>query len=199
MAAPDRTPAVKDRGKATDAGSSKKAEFENKTRRAQADDANKKQLREHEKMINNMVVDDTPSEEPEFKGEPSEEVVLPPADSNNTSPPVGENPSVQVTDTNGETSSDNEMSDDGADDSPDDGREGGPLFTLDKLREAVGQEERGTVIAWKSGDGSRRVVISLFGPQNARRYRLQKAAEADGGWQEDKVPRFTQNSLRFGA
>jgi hypothetical protein len=77
--------------------------------------------------------------------------------------------------------------------------EEGPLFTLDDLREALGQQERGTVIAWKSGGGNRKVVISRYGPRNARRYRLQKAAQVGVPWQEDKVPKFTLNSLRFGA
>jgi hypothetical protein len=79
------------------------------------------------------------------------------------------------------------------------GREGGPLFTIDDLRKALGQEEMGTVIAWRPGGGNQRVVISRYGPRNARKYRLQKGADADGSWQEDKVDMFTKKSLRYGA
>jgi hypothetical protein len=49
----------------------------------------------------------------------------------------------------------------------DDSEEGGPLFILNDLREALGQRERRTVIAWKLEGESRRVVISCYSPQNA--------------------------------
>jgi len=33
-------------------------------------------------------------------------------------------------------------------------REGGPLFTLDDLRKVLGQEEMGTVVAWRLAGGN---------------------------------------------
>jgi hypothetical protein len=76
-------------------------------------------------------------------------------------------------------------------------REGGPLFTLDDLRKALGQEEIGTVIAWRPAGRNQKVVISCYSLRNTQIYRLQKAGDTDSSWQEDKVPIYTKQSTRY--
>jgi hypothetical protein len=171
-----------------------KGEFEKAKREFDIQEKQKvdyqKRLKDLNDEFDNME-DETWSSGPGVKGEPLEQVVLPPVDSNTTppqvtNPPLGEGPTptVEVTDEREEMNN---------------GREGGPLYTLDDLRKALGQEEMGTVVAWRQAGGNQRVVISRYGPRKARKYRLQKAADADGSWQEDKVDMYTKKSLRFGA
>jgi hypothetical protein len=100
-------------------------------------------------------------------------------------------PQFKFTDTDNENSRDEEIEDNS--------REGGPLFTLDYLRKALRQEEIGTVVAWRPAGRNQKVVISCYSLQNTRKYRLQKAADTDSSWQEDKVDIYTKKSLRFGA
>lgn len=62
-------------------------------------------------------------------------------------------------------------------------------FTPAQAREATGQSDSGTIVAWRQQDRSKPVIV-MYGPRNAAKYERSTAAREDNDFDEDEVAQF---------
>ncbi|KAH8790884.1 hypothetical protein F5882DRAFT_377227 [Hyaloscypha sp. PMI_1271] len=62
-------------------------------------------------------------------------------------------------------------------------------FTPAQAREASGQSHGGKIVAWRQQDRSKLVIV-MYGPQNAAKYERSTAAREDNDFDEDEIAQF---------